>query len=77
MANYLGFNPTDRSEDYYFVSYSSENVEYVGNVSRKLHDEGIPLWYDYGIDYGKNWEATISAKIIHCTAVILFFHRRS
>ena len=76
MANYLGFNPTERKEDYYFISYSSEDVEYVGSISRKLHDQNIPVWYDYGIDYGNKWEATISKKIIHCTAVILFFSLR-
>ncbi len=73
MANYLGFKPTERDNDYYFVSYSSEDVEYVGAISRKLHEQNIPLWYDYGIDYGKKWEVVITERIRHCTAVVLFF----
>ena len=72
MANDLGFIPTKRSENYYFISYSSEDINYVSRISRKLHDQSIPLWYDRGINYGENWEVTISKKIIHCTAVILF-----
>ena len=76
MANYLGFEPTKRNNDYYFVSYSSADAGYVGAVCGQLNKHKIPLWYDYGIQYGNEWEVSITKRIAQCTAVILFFSPR-
>lgn len=72
MSNYLGFSPTNSSE-YYFISYNSEDADRVGVITTALADAGIPLWYDYGLEYGEKWEPTIAKKIRKCKSVILFF----
>ncbi|MBQ5328368.1 MAG: toll/interleukin-1 receptor domain-containing protein [Oscillospiraceae bacterium] len=72
MACYLGFQPTDE-KDYYFISYNSEDVGKIGPIVQKLNDSAVPLWYDYGLEYGEKWEGQISGKIKDAKAIILFF----
>ena len=72
MSNYLGFMPTDSSE-YYFVSYNNEDADRVGPVAAGMMRSGIPLWYDYGIEYGENWAAQINEKISGAKAMLLVF----
>ena len=71
MSTYLGFEPTGE-KDFNFVSYNTEDCERVGNVARIL-SEMVPIWYDYGIEYGDKWEETISEKITDSKNIILFF----
>lgn len=71
MSNDLGFEPTEE-EDYYFLSYNSEDAERVGKFAKPLSHE-MPIWYDYGIDYGDRWEKIISVKLAKSKAIILFF----
>lgn len=72
MSNYLGFQPSGHP-DYFFVSYNSEDANRVGPVTCVLSNAGIPLWYDYGLEYGEKWEARIAERICNSKAVILFF----
>ena len=72
MSNYLGFDPTDRP-DYYFVSYNNEDADRVGALAGEMARIGIPLWYDYGIEYGRNWAAQINERLAGARAMILFF----
>jgi hypothetical protein len=71
MSNYLGFEPTG-SSSYYFVSYNNEDAERVSGLARAMNDAGIPLWYDYGIEYGEQWTWQINEKIAGAKAMILF-----
>lgn len=72
MSAYLGFQPTKNSV-YYFVSYNSEDAIRVGDIAKTMSYSGINLWYDHGIEYGDNWETTITEKIQNAQAIILFF----
>ena len=72
MSNYLGLQPTQRP-DYYFISYNSEDRDRVGSVAKQLSYANMPIWYDYGLEYGEKWESQIADKIKNAQAVILFF----
>ena len=72
MARDLGFDPVE-SDNYYFLSYNSEDATRVAEQSLKLFHADIPLWYDKGIDYGTHWEEVISEKIAKSQAVVFFF----
>lgn len=50
MSNYLVFEPSDRPY-YYFVSYNNDDAGRVGKTAQLLSHSGLPLWYDYGIEY--------------------------
>ncbi len=72
MSCYLGFEPTDRP-NYYFVSYNSEDVDRITPITKSLFHAGVPLWYDFGLEYGEKWESQISGKIMNSQAILLFF----
>lgn len=72
MSCYLGFTPTDRP-NYYFVSYNSEDVGRITPIAKSLFHAGVPLWYDFGLEYGEKWESQISGKIMNSQAILLFF----
>lgn len=72
MSCYLGFQPTDKPS-YFFVSYNSEDVDRIGPIAQRLFHGNVPLWYDYGLEYGEKWESQISGRIKDAQAIILFF----
>ena len=74
MSNYLGFEPTD-SPEYWFVSYNNEDAERVSGLACAINNAGIPLWYDYGIEYGEKWAWQINEKIAGAQGMILLLTR--
>lgn len=71
MAADFGFLPSNENGAY-FISYNSEDSDRVGAIARDLHAQGLPMWYDYGLEYGAEWERQIAAHIRSCKAVIMF-----
>ena len=71
MAANFGFTPDERAGSY-FISYNSEDADRVAPIVRELHNQGVPVWYDYGLVYGLLWEVQITQHISQCTSVILF-----
>ncbi|MBO5785936.1 MAG: toll/interleukin-1 receptor domain-containing protein, partial [Clostridia bacterium] len=72
MSNYLGFEPTDRA-GFYFISYNTEDAERLNPLVTALSRADVPLWYDYGIEYGDSWAPQINEKLSKSQAVLLFF----
>lgn len=71
MATDFGFIP-DCTAEHYFISYNTEDSLRVAPIARALHAMGMPVWYDYGLAYGKEWERQIARYIHSAKAVILF-----
>lgn len=74
MSGYLGVEVVNEGK-YYFISYNTEDMSEVANYVKVLAEKGLPIWYDYGIQVGNQWEETIAEKIIGSEAVILFISR--
>ena len=74
MSSYLGFPSTD-AKNAIFISYNTEDSNRIQPIVCKLHNLGVPLWYDYGLEYGESWSTQIAAHIDACRSVILFFSR--
>ena len=72
MSTYLGFQPSQRP-GYFFVSYNTEDAERITPIVTTLVHEDVPLWYDYGIEYGEKWAPQITEKLDRSQGVILFF----
>ena len=72
MSCYLGFEPTERA-GYYFISYNTEDAERLSPLAVALSRSDVPLWYDYGIEYGDSWAPQINEKLSKSQAVLLFF----
>lgn len=58
----LGFEPVSLGKRY-FVSYKRTDSDRVAPIAKCLHELGVPLWYDKGIEGGTNWDEYISAEI--------------
>ena len=74
MSGYLGVDVVNEGK-YYFISYNTEDMSEVSKYVNVLASKGLPIWYDYGIQVGNDWEETIAEKIIGSEAVILFLSR--
>ena len=74
MSSYLGIEPTERA-DYFFASYCNEDAERLTPLVKALAHNNVPLWYDYGLTYGNQWQTEIADRIQGCQAVLLFISR--
>ena len=72
MSTYMGFEPTNEKKDYYFISYNTEDSQRVGAIAGLL-SRSVPVWYDYAIPYGEEWEKEISVKIAKSKRLLVFF----
>lgn len=71
MATNFGFLPITTG-GHYFISYNTEDSERVQPIAQALNSAGVPLWYDYGLEYGEEWERQI-AKYIHSAKAVIMF----
>ena len=55
MSTDLGFMPVASGERY-FISFKTEDAERVGEIARCPNGFGVPMWYDYGLEKGEEWE---------------------
>ena len=75
MATNFGFMPVLTGKRY-FISYKNEDSERIGEITRRLNQMGVPMWYDYGIEKGERWSDEINRNIEECEAFILFATRK-
>ena len=71
LATNFGFMPVLTGKRY-FISYKNEDSERIGEITRRLNQMGVPMWYDYGIEKGELWEKEINRNIKDSEAVIIF-----
>ena len=71
MASDFGFKAST-GNDYYFVSYNTEDTDRVSAICNQLHKEGLELWYDEGIPQDSYWESVIAEKIDNSKETIFF-----
>lgn len=74
MSSYLGIEPTERA-DYSFASHCNEDAERLTPLVKALAHNNVPLWYDYGLTYGSQWQTQLADRIQGCQAVLLFISK--
>jgi membrane protease YdiL (CAAX protease family) len=60
------------AEPFIFVSYSHRDGQAVFAEIRRLHELGYRIWYDEGIDPGKEWSEDIARALHEAAAFIVF-----
>lgn len=65
------------SEPYVFVCYAHSDSNAVYADLSELHNRGINLWYDEGIQAGSAWRAEIAASIKGSTKFLFFISEAS
>ena len=73
----LPFNSYSGNEPYVFVSYAHADSAIVYPIIKELHNRGILMWYDEGIDVGAEWPQKIADRILYCNKLILFVSPKS
>lgn len=72
-GNPLGLEPIDSAEAHVFISYSRQDLDFVGRLARALQVKGINIWIDkLGLQAGTpDWEQTLRDAIGGARAVLL------
>ncbi len=73
----IGRRTGDTSLPYIFISYAHRNTRTVLPIIECLARRGARLWYDGGIELGKEWAADIERHIVECEVFMLFLSRDS
>ncbi len=77
MSKYFGFDPNSKG-NYYFISYRDSDSGRVEEYAVKLHDLGVPLWYDYVLKEGsREWERQVVRRMNDSRGVIMFVTREA
>lgn len=71
MATDLGFWPSDSGE-FFYISYCKIDAQKVAPFVSELDQNGLPMWYDYHLDYGTERDTSVAEHIRDCKAVIMF-----
>ncbi|MDR2532187.1 MAG: toll/interleukin-1 receptor domain-containing protein [Oscillospiraceae bacterium] len=66
------FKPYEGNEPFIFISYSHKNNADVFPILQRLHDCGLRIWYDRGIDPGSEWPEEIATHLLGCGLFLLF-----
>ena len=71
--------PPVQTDKYYFVSYSHKDYKLVYKDIFYLQQNGFSIWYDRGMEAGKNWKETAEKYITkyNCSGVIFFLSENS
>lgn len=71
------FNAYVGKEPYIFVSYSHKDAGIVYPELLALRQFGFRIWYDEGIEPGKEWSENIARAIEQCTTFIVYISQNS
>jgi len=79
MNDNLGFKAYSGTDDFVFISYASAESHIVRDYALNLHNNGVNVWYDDGLNAGENWLNSLMQKIAspRCKGVILFLSKLS
>jgi hypothetical protein len=66
------FKPYEGDEPFIFVSYSHRDSALVFPIIQRLHENGLRVWYDRGIDPGSEWPEEIATHLLGCGLFLLF-----
>lgn len=67
----LPFNTYSSELSYVFVSYAHKDMNAVYKIINTLNKNGHRIWYDEGIEPGKDWTEVIGNRIIGCSQFLL------
>ena len=62
-------------EPYVFISYAHKDTDKVLPVIRGLHQKGVRVWYDGGLELTEEWLDCIAEHLDKCCCVISFVSR--
>jgi hypothetical protein len=67
--------PYTGNQPYIFVSYAHKDAARVMPLIEGLQRRGMRVWYDNGINPGKDWAEELSRRLLGCHCVVSFVSR--
>jgi hypothetical protein len=67
--------PYTEKQPYIFVSYAHKDAARVMPLIEGLQRRGMRVWYDNGINPGKDWAEELSRRLLGCHCVVCFVSR--
>lgn len=67
----------DTSGPYVFISYAHKDAQKVIPILRGMHNAGIRLWFDGGLEAGTEWQNGIADHLEQCTVFLCFVSENS
>jgi tetratricopeptide (TPR) repeat protein len=71
-ASGIPFEAYKGTDPYIFVSYAHKDTDRVFPIISEFHKAGFPVWYDEGIELGKDWSDDIAKALLKCSLFIVF-----
>lgn len=65
------------NEPYIFISYAHKDAQLVMPIVEGLQERGFRVWYDKGIEIGKDWGDYIAEHIQRCGCFVPFISQNS
>jgi len=66
------FDAYDGDEPFVFVSYAHKDGRQVFQEIKRLHDLGVRIWFDGGIDPGNEWPEDIGKALLKAQVFLVF-----
>ena len=60
-----------------FISYSSDDKEYVDRLAEVIEKEGLSVWLDDRLKHGSAWPRVLQERVDECGALIVVMTPRS
>ena len=71
------FEAYQGDDPYVFISYSHKDAAVVYEEITRLHEAGINVWYDEGIEASNEWPEEIARAVVDCTVFLVFVSPRA
>ena len=71
------FDAYGGNEPYVFVSYAHIDAAAVYPEINRMHQNGVRIWYDKGVEEGSEWPAEIERALNNCAVFIVFLSKHS
>jgi formylglycine-generating enzyme required for sulfatase activity len=71
------FEAYQGDDPYVFISYSHKDAAVVYDEITRLHEAGINVWYDEGIEASNEWPEEIARAVVDCTVFLVFVSPRA
>jgi hypothetical protein len=68
----LPFNAYNGSDPYIFISYAHRDSNLVFPEIKKMHERGVRIWFDGGIEPGNEWPEDIANALINSDCFVVF-----
>jgi len=77
VATVPPFEAYQGDEPFVFISYSHKDATVVYEEITRLHEAGVNVWYDEGIEASNEWPEEIAQAVVGCSVFLVFVSPRA